>query len=179
MYLRFIVGDRDNDSGQQSGVFQALYKLRDSGKLHAHEEDVVEELRQWFNKNLEVPDRFTAAKPPYYRKKKRAISWFKDTAHEHMSRIREMVAILENHDVAVRMMTSDRVGYVVYEDDYQIVAEPFSDSLRQGAPPFRFSGGWGGWSENQNLHPALARKGRALLPKIILRRKLISPPAPP
>lgn len=37
--------------------------------------------------------------------------------------------MLENHGVAVRMLKADRVGYVVYEDDYQIVAEPFSDVL--------------------------------------------------
>ena len=38
-----------------------------------------------------------------------------------------MVAILENHGLSVRMSKADKVGYVVYEDDYQIVAEPFSD----------------------------------------------------
>ena len=82
---------------------------------------------EWFNTHLEKPTRFTASNPPYYRKKSRAISWFKDTAHEHIGHIREMVAILENHGVSVRMLKADRVGYVVYEDDYQIVAEPFSD----------------------------------------------------
>jgi hypothetical protein len=35
-----------------------------------------------------------------------------------------MVSILENHGVTVGMLKAERV---VYEDDYQIVAEPFSD----------------------------------------------------
>ena len=61
------------------------------------------------------------------RKKSRAISWFKDTAHEHIGHICEMVAILENHGVSVRMLKADKVGYVVYEDDYQSLPEPFSD----------------------------------------------------
>jgi len=27
----------------------------------------------------------------------------------------------------VQMLKSDRAGYVVYEDEYQVVAEPFAD----------------------------------------------------
>ena len=41
--------------------------------------------------------------------------------------MRELVAILETHGVAVRMLKAQRVGYVVYEDEYQVVAEPFAD----------------------------------------------------
>jgi hypothetical protein len=44
-----------------------------------------------------------------------------------IARIRAMVAILENHGVHVRMITGERLGYVVYEDEYQVVAEPFAD----------------------------------------------------
>ena len=46
---------------------------------------------------------------------------------EHISKMREMAAILESHGQAVRMLKADLVGYVVYEDDWQIVAEPFSE----------------------------------------------------
>ena len=104
-----------------------MYRLQREGKLYPYEEAQWKSLNDWFDKNLAKPARFTASKPPYYRKKNRAISWFKDTAHEHIARIREMVAILENHGVAVRMLKTDRVGYVVYEDEDQIVAEAFAD----------------------------------------------------
>jgi protoheme ferro-lyase len=97
--------------------------------LYPYEEPHLDELRQWFNTHLEKPTRFTAAKPPHYRKRSKAISWFKDSAHEHIARVREIVAILENHGVPVRMIKADRVGYIVYEDEHQIVAEPFSDFL--------------------------------------------------
>ena len=83
-------------------------------------------IREWFNEHLEKPNRFTASKPPFYRKKNKAISWFKDTAHEHLARIRGLVAILKSHGVAVRTIKAKRIGYVVYEDEFQIVAEPFS-----------------------------------------------------
>ncbi|HEX5410448.1 MAG TPA: hypothetical protein VFZ27_01145 [Terriglobia bacterium] len=127
MYLRFVVEELDDDSEFELGVFQAAFDLHDKGKLYPYEEQHLDELRQWFDTHLEKPTRFTTAKPPYYRKRNRAISWFKDSAQEHIARVREISAILENHGVPVRMIKSDRVGYVVYEDEHQIVAEPFSD----------------------------------------------------
>src|SRR5215831_18146462 len=104
-----------------------LWDLRDAGKLHPREEDQHDIVRWWFSANLERPTRFTAAKAPFYRKKNRALSWFKDTAFDHIAKIRELVAILENHGAHVRMLKTKRVGYVVYEGEFQIVAEPFSD----------------------------------------------------
>jgi hypothetical protein len=44
-----------------------------------------------------------------------------------ISRIRSLVAILQNHGILVEMLTTDRVGYIAYQDEFQIVAEPFAD----------------------------------------------------
>jgi hypothetical protein len=125
-YLRFVVADVHGDSGRELGVFQAVFQLQDQGKLHLHEEELLDVTRRWFNKNLEKPKRFTASKPPFYRKPNKAISWFKDTARDHLTHVRDLVGILENHGISVQMLKTDRVGYVVYEDEYQIVAEPFA-----------------------------------------------------
>jgi hypothetical protein len=84
--------------------------------------------RKWFDDRLEKPTRFTTSKPPNYRKPNKAISWFKDTATDNLSHIRDLMGILENHGIAVQMLKTDRVGYVVYEDEFQIVAEPFSET---------------------------------------------------
>jgi hypothetical protein len=127
MYLRFVIAHIDEDSERQLGVFHAASNLVWSGGLYRYEEEHYFSIREWFNQNLERPTRFTASKPPFYRKKNKAISWFKDSAHRHLAKIREMVAILQNHDVAVQMLKARRVGYVVYEDKYQVVAEPFAD----------------------------------------------------
>ena len=127
MYLRFVVAKIDEDSERALGVFHAVWNLRDAGKLLAYEEDQHDRVRWWFDENLERPTRFTAAKAPYWRKKNRALSWFKDTAINHIAQIRRLVAILENHGVHVLTLRAKRVGYVVYEDQYQIVAEPFAD----------------------------------------------------
>lgn len=128
MYLRFVVADIHEDSGQELGVFHAVRNLLDDGELLVHEEEQHDAIIQWFNEHLEKPTRFTASKPPFYRRQSKAISWFKDTAHEHLARVRELVVILEHHGVSVRMLKTNRVGYIVYEDEFQIVAEPFTDS---------------------------------------------------
>jgi hypothetical protein len=128
MYLRFVAADIDEDSERALGVFHAVRYLRDAGKLYPYEEDQHDMVRWWFNENLEKPTRFTASKPPFYRKKNKAICWFKHTASEHLARVRELAAILDNHGVPVRTLKAKRVGYVVYEDEYQIVAEPFADT---------------------------------------------------
>lgn len=125
-YMRFVVPDIDEESQKDLGVFHAAKNLQRRGRLDPQEDDECERTMEWFDVNLERPTRFTASKPPYHNKRSKAISWFKDSAHEHIRRVRVLVAILQNHGIAVRMLKTDRVGYVVYEDEYQIVAEPFA-----------------------------------------------------
>jgi hypothetical protein len=126
MFVRFVVSDINEDSQRELGVFHAVRYLRDEGRLYDYEQQEHDLIRQWFNENLERPSRFTSSKAPFYRKKNKAICWFKDCAHVHLDWARSLVAILENHGVSVRMLKAKRVGYVVYEDEYQIVAEPFA-----------------------------------------------------
>ncbi len=126
MFVRFVVDEVDVDSRQPLGVFQAIARLARHGVLSLQDARQEKEIGEWFDKNLVKPARFTTSKPPYHNKQSKAISWWKDSAHSHISQVRLLVAILERHGVSVRMLTADRVGYVVYEDDPQIVAEPFA-----------------------------------------------------
>lgn len=80
MCLRFVVADIDESSERALGVFHAVWNLRDAGKLRSYEEGHHDMVRCWFNENLERPTLFTASKASFYRKKSRALSWFKDTA---------------------------------------------------------------------------------------------------
>jgi hypothetical protein len=50
---------------------------------------------------------------------------------EHISRIWEIVRILERNGIYVKKIRTDKPGYVVYEDAWQLVAEPF----RKGTVP--------------------------------------------
>jgi len=67
MFLRFVTAEVDEESHEELGVFQAAYRLPDNGMLSHDEEEILQEIRDWFNKNLDKPTRFTTAKPPYYR----------------------------------------------------------------------------------------------------------------
>jgi hypothetical protein len=128
VYIRFVTGEIHDDTSYELGVFQAAHKLRRKGHLPKYEETRLTELLDWFNTNLKEPTRFTTSKPPYYRKRNRAISWFKDSAAEHISKLREVASTLSQNDIHIEMIQTDRPGYIVYEDNYQIVAEPFSNA---------------------------------------------------
>ena len=109
-------------------MFHAVHRLLDEGILYEHELVVVRETLDWFDKNLKEPNRFTKSKRPFSGKKRRAISWFRSSASAHLARIRELIAVLENHQVMVRIIKTTRPGYVVYEDEFQVVSEPFRDA---------------------------------------------------
>lgn len=53
------------------------------------------------------------------------ICWFKAESTEHISRIWEMVHILERNGIYVKKIRTDKPGYVIYEDGWQLVAQPF------------------------------------------------------
>ena len=57
------------------------------------------------------------------------ISWFKPIAKIHLSKAFELTALLDQQGYPITVLKSARPGYVVYEDDTQIVAEPFSDTV--------------------------------------------------
>jgi hypothetical protein len=125
MFIRFVVGDIHEDSQRETGVFQAVYRLIEQRQLPDHEQARLEALLDWFRKHLDAPLRFNRSRRPGRRNK--AISWFKPTALEHIRNMREIVGILEDHGIQVRTIKIARPGYVVYEDEYQVAAEPFSD----------------------------------------------------
>lgn len=132
-FLRFVVATRDPDSGVDAGVFTVAYALRDRPDVDpAHRASLAEHL-SWFDKNLAKPDRFNRSRSKgHYRRDPRGIAWFRDTATECLSRIHGLKRILESYGHSVRLIREDRVGYVVYEDEFQVVAEPFADTRTSG-----------------------------------------------
>ena len=57
-----------------------------------------------------------------------AICWLRETATDHLARMHEIKAVLEQQDVLVEQVWTTKPGYVVYEDNYQVVALPFSST---------------------------------------------------
>lgn len=123
MYVRFVTTRQHPDTGVQMGIFQTRTLLRRSGQMADWDQKRIEELADWFNEHLEKPERVARSRRPNGHHA--AISWFKDTAAEHIARARELAALLEQYGVPTLMLTTDRPGYVVYEDEFQIAAEPF------------------------------------------------------
>ena len=117
MYVRFVVGTNRESPRYQTGVVTELRMLRDSGELPDYYLDHVEELFEWINSELPCP--------PFSKSQwsKDAICWFKDSAQDLISRLRDMIAILEIHDRPVRTITTTDPGRICYEDDYQVVAQ--------------------------------------------------------
>lgn len=123
MFIRFAVKDVDDSSLQQSGIFTAIYGLEREGQLSVEEAAWFSEAETWFNTNLKAPDRLQLSNRPGA--PRTAITWLKASAVKHVSRMRELVALLRHKDIHVDEFTTERPGYVVYEDDHQVAAVPF------------------------------------------------------
>jgi hypothetical protein len=124
VFLRFVSGEINEDSHVSAGLFCAAFRLIDEGMLSDYEYAVVAELMGWFNVNLKGPFEFRL------RSSWRApgsICWFKCTANEHLARARELATILEGHDIFIRTIRCQRTGYILYEDEAQVLAQPFAD----------------------------------------------------
>jgi len=126
MFIRFIVADLDRGSGRRQGLFQAAGLLKRSGRVSAHDLDHLEEIYGWFRRNLKKPTRLAVSSRPH--SKAQALSWFKDTATEHNAKMREYQEVLERYGLIVHVIRAKRLGYILYEDEYQIAAYPFSDT---------------------------------------------------
>ena len=118
-FIRFVIGRNDEDSRVEQGIFQAAARAIEWETITGEDADELNRLGKWFNRNLEKPTSFGRGKT------RLGICWFKTDASEHISRIWQMVRILEQHGVYIKKIKTEKPGYLVYEDEWQVVAEPF------------------------------------------------------
>ncbi|WP_284163504.1 hypothetical protein [Frigidibacter sp. SD6-1] len=128
-YIRFVRPNRIENQRHREGVFCAAYELRDcpsvDGRTLAH----LEEILQWFRENLPIAGRFNrSSSKGAYRRETQGLSWYKDVATEAIGKSFELVRLLAENGYPIEVLRCDRVGYVLYEDDHQVVAEPFGDT---------------------------------------------------
>jgi hypothetical protein len=117
------------NKGWSGGLFAAAYALRDGEDTSESDRQRLTELLSWFNERLPTPERFNrSSSKGYYRRTTKGISWFRDTAEQHIARMYELMRIAESNGHSVSVIQEDRLGYVVYEDEFQVVAEPFADT---------------------------------------------------
>lgn len=126
MFIRFYSGEVDEQSHVATGLFCAANDLRLAEGLPDYEFDALDELERWFNEHMASPFDYL----PHAKRYDRAVCWFKSTAHEHLARAWELIAILERNDILIWTIKSPRIGYVHYEDEVQVLAQP-SENVRR------------------------------------------------
>lgn len=127
MYVRFVIHQNDPGSGRRQGLFQAMTDLDHGGVLEPREIELYDQVYDWFKGNLKMPRSFTRSTKPHA--KKVALSWFKSSAKEHIAKMRILAHILDVHGIAVDVIQTGRPGYIVYDDEYQVAAEPFNETV--------------------------------------------------
>ena len=127
MFIRFVSAEIDEDSLVSVGLFTAALELLYDPVLPDYDYYPLRELMDWFNEHLKDPFEY-GMRTPW--RAPRAICWFKPSAHGHLARAWQMAGILERNDVFIRTIKIERAGRVFYEDEAQIVAEPFADIRR-------------------------------------------------
>jgi hypothetical protein len=115
------------NTGLPNGLFVAAYDLIRGNELPNHHRENLSELIDWFRKNLKRPSKFNSSSSKGAdRRNTKGVSWYKDTSLEHIEKMREISAILRDLGLTVNERATIRPGYIVYEDDFQVVAEPFN-----------------------------------------------------
>ncbi|MCJ8290906.1 MAG: hypothetical protein HRT58_15360 [Crocinitomicaceae bacterium] len=116
-YLRFVVGIDTESASRQDGLFTELIRLKNNNLLLEYQYEILDNTFKYFNDNLPVP--------PYKRKNlsKEAVAWFKDSATDYIKRMWDLVAILEQNDVNVRILKTEKPGMIIYVDEFQVVAK--------------------------------------------------------
>ena len=127
MFVRFVSSEIDYDSHVPAGLFCAAFDLIDDGKLSDHDYAELADLMRWFRLHLNGPFEYRLRKPWRAR---RSICWFKSEAHEHVKQAWRLANLLSRNDVLVRMIKSHTVGYIIYEDTAQVLAQPSADVRR-------------------------------------------------
>lgn len=121
MYLRFVEGLESEDGRWLNGVITAARVLRDKGCLETYEIEIIEATYAWLNKHVPCP--------PFQQNlgsgkwTRDAVAWFLPEAKEAIQRMWDLVAVLKDHDVPVRILRTASPGMIVYRDEYQVVAE--------------------------------------------------------
>lgn len=129
MFIRFTTQFKNDNGNYETGVFQAAAFLRKSSELYEYDLKRLEDIKDWFNDNLEKPTKFSKSK----RKNAEniSLSWYKNSATDYIQRMYEMKVILEKYDIIVEVVKRDNPGTIIYEDDIQVSALPFRTDRHQ------------------------------------------------
>ena len=127
-FLRFCPSaSRHAHSGVEVGLFQIAYSI-----VGTATRPVNATSKPSGNNSIGSPSIFPARarfnrsrSKGYYRRTTKGISWFKDTAAECLAKdVHTGSELLRSMATLCSVISEDRIGYIVYEDEVQVVAEP-------------------------------------------------------
>jgi hypothetical protein len=121
MFIRFVAGHDAENANWLTGVITEARLLRDDDKLYTHEIDLLEAAFDWFNDNLPCPPFQAKLRSGEWTRD--AVAWFRDDAKECIGRVWDLVHLLRENGVPVRLVATEKPGRIVYRDRYQVVAE--------------------------------------------------------
>ena len=127
MFIRFVSGEINEASHVAAGLFCAAFDLIDEGQIPDYDHAELAELIDWFDLYLKGPFEYRLRR---FWRAQRSICWFKSGACEYVQRAWLMMNLLERNDVFMRMIKSRTVGFVIYEDEAQVLAYPSADLRR-------------------------------------------------
>lgn len=129
MFIRFVIPNPISQNGARAGFLRAAYCLRDRVDIEATDALLLKESLDWFDTHLMLPTRFNRSRSKgAYRRNTVGLSWFRPDAAAAIAKAREVIRVLKLYGYQVDMIKTNSPGYIIYEDDNQIVAEPFAET---------------------------------------------------
>ena len=128
-YLRIVVDEKLALNGAREGFFRKAYELRRNGTMSVDQHRKLDRYLNFLDDHIDVPSKFSksTSKAAEYRETK-GICWFKTSANAEVEVALALARLLDDLGIASTVLRTNRIGYVVFEDEVQIVAEPFSDT---------------------------------------------------
>lgn len=121
-YVRIVAGREKDPPEGLVGVIRTAGGLVEKGRLDGHARDRLRILFRWLNEALPCPPFSARLKRRAWRPE--AVCWFRDDALWMIRRTWAIALILRQHGRPVRVLRSEAPGRILYEDGFQVVAEP-------------------------------------------------------
>lgn len=129
MFLRFVLATRVDGMNARVGIINGAAQVRDNPATPELLREMLQARLDWFDENLDAPQRFSRRRSKGGDPEEtRGLSWFRASAQEAVGEAYALAAVLEmcGHDVDV--LRTERPGYILFEDDWQVVADPFAET---------------------------------------------------
>ncbi len=130
MFIRFIGKEVDPLSNVEKGIFTLAYDLKNGDLLRKDEVIFLDELFAWFKQHLPIPTAF-GSPIDANDNTSRGICWFRSSSNGVLAKVWELKFFIEDQGILIDVLKAESVGYWLYSDEYQVVAEPRRPSYKK------------------------------------------------